>query len=57
MTLAFLGVFGPAFAGGILLRLRENTVSTTPMFGAGFLAGAALAYHLAKTVAKVTQGP
>ena len=43
MALTFLGVFGPAMAGSILLQLRENAKRTTPLFGVGFFTGALLA--------------
>lgn len=43
LALTLLGVFGPAVAGSMLLRLRENSLSTKPVFGAGFITGAMLA--------------
>lgn len=43
MALTFLGVFGPAVAGSMLLRLRESAPSTKPVFGTGFLTGALFA--------------
>lgn len=52
MALTFLGVFGPALAGSVLLRLRANAWGTKPVLGIGFLAGAGFAliaiamYHI-----------
>ncbi len=43
MALTFMGVFGPAMAGSILLRLRENALSLKPVFGTGFAVGALFA--------------
>ena len=43
MALSFMGVFGPALAGSLLLRLRENTWPKEPVFNTGFLTGALLA--------------
>ena len=43
MALTFMGVFGPAVAGSLLLRLRENALSLKPVFGTAFFIGALLA--------------
>lgn len=36
LALTFLGVFGPAMAGSILLRLRADAPAGRPIIGAGF---------------------